>query len=137
MNTKIFKSTIEFGFMDTSTAFAESLITMYNYVFFFLVIVFFLVLLLLSRLIILYVYRYQSDHLNLVNYFFHHMREDDQAFQAWASFYRMLLQSQDSVNKGYAKVGNKAFLEIYDLSEYKLLELAWCAFPTLILACII
>ena len=135
----------EVGFMDSASPFMESLIDLYFMVWYILIIVLVGVLYILSR--ILYLFTWNANVLkfilnspfllhifnfSFVIFFIFYDYIDKNLF---INFFRNLLlkiSNSNILNMWYGKK-RAEFLTIQNLSEYKKLELLWCALPSIAL----
>jgi cytochrome c oxidase subunit II len=134
------------GFIDPSTAFAESLIRLYNFIWSFLMLVLAVVLILMVRIIYLFNWNSKLEQSLIINKFIFY------CFQVFLSFSLMvgdknlvsyclkrlneLSFNSTELNVWYSNYKKSEFLSISDLSEYKQLEFIWCILPAGILCLI-
>ena len=138
------------GFIDPSSSFAESLIKLYNVLWFVLVWILILVLVLLVRIIYLFTWKanyYKSNVIQqIVNNFLYvislialYLSDLSALYNSLKRYNRLssnkrilnLWYSQPNVNQPYE------YLNISDLSEYKKLEVVWCVLPAAVLLSLI
>jgi len=147
--------TWEVGFIDPSSAFAESLIRLYNYAWFHLILVLFIVITLLTRVVYLFTWKasfYKSEFffsfMNPILRYFISLRQN---LLARSKLFRSLsILNEIKTNKVKLNIWYndrryidwawrrpmkrlEKFLKIADASEYKRLEVVWCGLPTVIL----
>lgn len=135
----------EVGFLDSASPFMESLIDLYFMVWYILIIVLVGVLYILIR--ILYLFTWNASVLNYIlnspilsrffNYsfvFFFIIYDfiDKILFINFFRNYLLKISNSNIINMWYGKK-RAEFLTIQNLSEYKRLELLWCALPSLAL----
>lgn len=136
----------EVGFIDPSTAFAESLIRLYNFIWSFLMLVLSVVLILMARVIYLFNWNSKLEQNIIINkalsYCFNVLLSfgflvNDKAIIS-SSLIRLNELSKDSkqFNVWYSNYAKNEFLLISDLSEYKQLEFVWCVLPAGVLCLI-
>jgi len=147
--------TWEVGFVDPSSAFAESLIRLYNYVWFYLILVLFIVVVLLSRVVYLFTWKasfFRSEiFFKLMTPFLKYFISLRHNFVARSKLFRSLSVLNEVKSKKvklniwyndrryYDWFWRKSmkemekYLKIADASEYKRLEVVWCGLPTIIL----
>jgi len=145
----------EVGFVDPSSVFAESLIRLYNYVWFYLILVLSIVVYLLTRVVYLFTWKasfYKSAIFlkfmtPFLRYFIslrHNVIARSKLFRSlsilnevkskkiklniWYNDKRYIDWSWRKPLKELEK-----FLKVADASEYKRLEVVWCGLPTIIL----
>jgi len=148
--------TWEVGFVDPSSAFAESLIRLYNYVWFYLILVLFIVVMLLTRVVYLFTWKASFYKLEfffifmtpLLRYFIslrHNLLARSKLFRSLIIL-NEIKSKKIKLNIWYTNDKRyidwswrkpmkelEKFLKISDASEYKRLEVVWCGLPTIIL----
>lgn len=128
----------DIGFVDPSTAFAESLIKLYNIVWFFLILVMVLVAVLMIRIIYLFSWRasfFEAYFLKsiviyslmIINYL-NLILDDKKVLLSSIRIFNKLEANRNLINLWFNK-NNYEYLEVSDLSEYKQLEVIWCVIP--------
>lgn len=135
----------EVGFIDSASPFMESLIDLYFMVWYILIIVLVGVLYILIR--ILYLFTWNASALNYIlnspilsrffnySFVFFFMIYDFIDKILFINFFRNFLlkiSNSNILNMWYGKK-RAEFLTIQNLSEYKRLELLWCALPSIAL----
>lgn len=147
----------EVGFVDPSSIFAESLIMLYNYVWFYLVLVLFMVVVLLTRVVYLFSWKakfFKSEKFfNFMAPFFKYFISLRHNLLARSKLFKSLSRLNEvksrriKLNLWYSNNNRRyidwawrrpqkeleKFLKISDASEYKRLEVVWCGMPTIIL----
>lgn len=148
--------TWEIGFTDPSSSFAESLIKLYNYIWFYMILVLFIVVILLSRGIYLFSWKSKFFYFTYINKillgvlrFILSMRKffiaRSKTFRSFAIL-NELISRRIKLNIWYTN--NKRYIDlpwrkpskelekllrILDIYEYRRLEAVWCGLPTGIL----
>jgi len=146
----------EVGFVDPSSAFAESLIRLYNYVWFYLILVLFIVIMLLTRVVYLFTWKasfFKSEVFfifmtPILRYFIslrHNVVARSKLFRS-LSILNEIRSKKIKLNIWYTNDKRyidwswrkplkelEKFLKIADVAEYKRLEVVWCGMPTIIL----
>ena len=135
------------GFIDPSTSFAESLIKLYNILWFVLMTVLFFVLVLLIRII--YLFAWSAKYYNkssvtspIIDYCLYAMAcvtyylDEIPALFNTLKTYNRLSSYKHLLNLWYGQPRvhqAHSYLYISDLSEYKNLEVTWCVLPAAVL----
>ena len=126
----------ELGFIDPTSAFAESLIRLYNFVWVLLVLVVALVIVLMCRIMYLFGWNLNLEESVISKWFIDSINYVSLAFIFFVNDNNLLKQVIKRINQNlrfnywYSNYIKKEFLLISDLSEYKKLEFIWCAMPT-------
>jgi cytochrome c oxidase subunit 2 len=126
----------EVGFIDPSSAFAESLIRLYNFVWVLLVLIVALVIVLMGRIIYLFGWNLNFQESNILKCLLDCLNYISLSFIFFVNDNNLLKQAIARINNNfkfnywYSNYVRKEFLLISDLSEYKKLEFIWCAMPT-------
>jgi len=145
----------EVGFVDPSSYFAESLIRLYNFAWFYLILVLFIVITLLTRVMYLFTWKasfYKSEVFfnfmkPILRYFIslrHNLLARSKLFKSLSNLnevktnkVRLNLWYNDRryINWAWRRsmIEAEKFLKVADASEFKRLEVVWCALPTFIL----
>jgi len=138
----------ELGFIETSSAFAESLVDLYNFIWVFLIFTLVLVFIVLTRILYLFIWS-----LKLLNWSFFIVYYNI-FFEYYHNFLSTLFYSREKVvtdlykfNKiinntvkfsiFYLNYDKYEFLNITDLNEHKKLEVIWSILPAVILLILI
>ena len=136
----------EIGFIDPSTAFAISLIRLYNFIWSFLVLVLVIVFILMTRIIYLFNWNLNIEKnfiLNKILVFFLNILlsfgffvNDKSIISKSLLRLNELKTRPNLLNNWYSNYPKNEFLVISDLSEYKKLEFVWCVLPAIVLCLI-
>lgn len=135
------------GFIDPSTAFAEALIKLYNFVWFFLIIILSVVILLLTRM--LYLFSWNIKYIN--NFFikklvifclvsiqtFCILVRQNITVERITIILNRIDSNEQLLTIWYELKKEYPFLFLNDMSEYKRLEVIWCVLPAAVLATLI
>jgi hypothetical protein len=132
----------DIGFIDSSSPFMESLVDLYFIVWYMLIIVLMGVIYILARIIYLFTWNinYLSSSIlkNIYDFFIYIYIYMNSIFNDFSDK-NIFVSFLNKLNIVYNKItvlnllyGNKkqAFLNVQDVSEYKKLEVAWCALPS-------
>lgn len=146
--------TVNYQFADPASAFAESLIRLYNYIWMYLIFVSFIVIYFLIRIIYLFAWKSKPVILirNFINFLLKKILKMRYLFVARQKTFRSftvlneLNADQVKLNIWYSNdkrfydlnwrremKRREKFLKISDIHDYKRLDYAWCAIPTAIL----
>jgi len=136
----------EVGFIDPSTAFAEALIRLYNFVWSFLFLILTVVLVLMVRIIYLFNWNSILNNSFIINKILNFGNNfilgigftihDKKLIENSLIRLNELNKDSKELNVWYSSYDKKEFLVISDLSEYKRLEFIWCILPAIVLALI-
>lgn len=146
VSLKVWLWSWEVGFVDPSTAFAEALIRLYNFIWSFLFLIVTVVLVLMVRIIYLFNWNLVINNSFFLNKIFFYSNSlilelgllinDKKLIESSILRLNELNIESKELNVWYSSYNKKEFLLISDLSEYKKLEFIWCILPAIVLALI-
>ena len=156
-NSFFFITSWSMGWVDPSSAFAESLISLYDFVWFWLIVVMIFVLTLLLRIVYLFSWngvffkmplfsKIINYFLNVINIYGFSFDEKDAIKNSvikiyWSNLQKLYLSvwyNRPINDFNYYLSGYYLeSIKILDSSEYKKLELLWCVFPSVVLLSLI